>query len=59
MAVKSTFNPSVEGPYLKFLGFNMDGKPTPYALRVKNAEAANTLLEGLKKEVEEIEKEKS
>ncbi|KAL0250596.1 hypothetical protein I308_102779 [Cryptococcus tetragattii IND107] len=59
MAVKSTFNPSAEGPYLKFLGFNMDGKPTPYALRVKNAEAANTLLEGLKKEVEEIEKEKS
>ncbi|KIS01153.1 hypothetical protein L804_01022 [Cryptococcus deuterogattii 2001/935-1] len=59
MAVKSTFNPSVEGPYLKFLGFNMDGKPTPYALRVKNAETANTLLEGLKKEVEEIEKEKA
>ncbi|AAW40748.1 hypothetical protein CNA01910 [Cryptococcus deneoformans JEC21] len=59
MAVKSTFNPSVEGPYLKFLGFNMDGKPTPYALRVKNAEAANTLLEGLKKEVEEIKDDKS
>lgn len=59
MVVKLIFNFFVEGLYLKFLGFNMDGKFIFYVLRVKNVEVVNILLEGLKKEVEEIKDDKS
>ncbi|WVQ72602.1 hypothetical protein IAR50_002160 [Cryptococcus sp. DSM 104548] len=55
MSFKSTFKPTAEGPYIKFLGFNKDGKPTPYALRVKNAEVAKTVAENLEKEAAEAQ----
>ncbi|ODO08059.1 hypothetical protein I350_03642 [Cryptococcus amylolentus CBS 6273] len=55
MTFKSTFKPTADGPYIKFLGFNKDGKPTPYALRVKNAEVAKTVAEKLEKEAGEAQ----
>ncbi|WRT66248.1 uncharacterized protein IL334_003201 [Kwoniella shivajii] len=57
MTVNSSFNPTVEGSHVKFLGFDSDGKPVPYALRVKNAEVAKKLQEELQKEVNTIKGE--
>ncbi|WVN88213.1 uncharacterized protein L203_103414 [Cryptococcus depauperatus CBS 7841] len=57
MVLKSTFSPSADGSFLKFLGFNTDGKPTLYALRVKTAQSAEKVKEALAKEVENIKDE--
>ncbi|WWD17421.1 hypothetical protein CI109_101862 [Kwoniella shandongensis] len=57
MSVNSTFNPSVDGSHVKFLGFDQDGKPVSYALRVKNAQTASDLQKALEKEVEAIKTE--
>ncbi|WVQ67788.1 uncharacterized protein L199_005993 [Kwoniella botswanensis] len=57
MSVNSSFNPTVDGPHVKFLGFDNDGKPVPFALRVKNAEAAKKIQEELQKEVDAIKSE--
>lgn len=57
MSVNSTFNPSVDGSHVKFLGFDQAGKPVSYALRVKNAQAASDLQKALVKEVEVIKSE--
>ncbi|WWC70310.1 uncharacterized protein I206_104260 [Kwoniella pini CBS 10737] len=57
MSVSSSFNPTVEGPHVRFLGFDNDGKPVPYALRVKNAEVAKKIADELQKEVDVIKGE--
>ncbi|KAK8864282.1 hypothetical protein IAR55_001528 [Kwoniella newhampshirensis] len=57
MAVSSSFRPSVDGSHIKFLGFDQNGKPVSYALRVKNAQAASDLQKALEKEVEAIKSE--
>ncbi|WWC61765.1 uncharacterized protein I303_104350 [Kwoniella dejecticola CBS 10117] len=57
MSVNASFNPTVEGPHLRFLGFDNDGKPVPYALRVKNADVAKKIQEELQKEIDVIKGE--
>ena len=57
MAISKTFNPSVEGSTIRFLGFDLNGKPKTYMLRVKTAQMATDLVEVMRKEVEEIKRE--
>jgi nucleoporin NUP2 len=57
MAISSNFDPSSEGPQIKFLGFDLEGKPAPYALRVKTADVASGIVKKMKDEVEAIKKE--
>ncbi|WVW83771.1 hypothetical protein I302_105792 [Kwoniella bestiolae CBS 10118] len=57
MSVNGSFNPTVDGAHVKFLGFDGDGKPVPYVLRVKSAEVAKKIQEELQKEVEAIKNE--
>ncbi len=57
MAMSTTFNPSSEGSTIRFLGFDTNGKPRTYMLRVKTAQNASDLVEAMQEEVEEIKKE--
>ncbi|WWC89455.1 uncharacterized protein L201_004379 [Kwoniella dendrophila CBS 6074] len=57
MSVNGSFNPTIEGSHVRFLGFDNDGKPVSYALRVKNAEVAKKIQEELQKEVDAIKSE--
>lgn len=56
MSLTANFNPSSEGPIVKFVGVDTSGKPAPFSLRVKNPVVATELVEKLKKEVEEVKK---
>ena len=57
MAISKTFNPRVEGSTIRFLGFDLNGKPKTYMLRVKTAELATDVVVLMRKEVEEIKRE--
>jgi hypothetical protein len=57
MALPKTFNPSVEGATIRFLGFDLNGKPRTYMLRVKTGQSATDLVEAMLKEVEAANKE--
>jgi nucleoporin NUP2 len=57
MAMSATFDPSADGSQIKFLGFDLEGKPGPYSLRVKTADVAKDIVQKMKDEVEAIKKE--
>ena len=57
MTISSSFNPSSQGNTIKFLGFDLNGKPGPYMLRVKTPTDANNIVNKLKEEVEGIKSE--
>ena len=54
MALSKTFKPTSEGTAVQFLGFDLEGKPKPYMLRVKTAAFAADLVTAMQKEVEDI-----
>lgn len=57
MALSKTFNPSFESNTIRFLGFDQNGKPKTYILRVKTAEMATNLVEAIQEEIEDLKKE--
>ncbi|ORX36801.1 hypothetical protein BD324DRAFT_627208 [Kockovaella imperatae] len=57
MTVSDKFDPSAEGKMIKFVGFDLQGKPTMYALQVKTQESAEEFVDEMKKEVEAIKRE--
>lgn len=59
MTISSKFDPSAQGAFVKFLGFDLNGKPGPYSLRVKTASDATNVANKLKAEVEAIKAEES
>ena len=52
MSLSADMNLTQEGPHVKFVGFDKDGKAAAYTLRVKNAESAAQLVDVIKKELE-------
>jgi hypothetical protein len=56
MALGASFNPSVDGKGITFIGFDTDGKPQTYRLGVKTEDVANDVVERLRAEVEEAKK---
>jgi nucleoporin NUP2 len=54
MTISNKFDPSAQGAFVKFLGFDLTGKPGPYSLRVKTASDAANVVKKLKEEVEAI-----
>ena len=59
MTISSSFNPSAVGNYVKFLGFDMNGKPGPYQLKVKTADDATRIVDKMKEEVAAIKAEEA
>ena len=57
MSINETFEPKNEGNSVSFLGFDLDGKPCPYTLRMKTPEMAKEMVRAIQNEVEEIKKE--
>ena len=52
MSLSADMNLTQEGPHVKFVGFDKDGKAAAYTLRVKNADSAAQLVDVIKKELE-------
>jgi len=51
MTISTSFNPTTIGNTVKFLGFDLNGKPGPYSLKVKTATDANNIVKTLNEEV--------
>jgi nucleoporin NUP2 len=57
MTISTSFKPSSNGNSVSFLGFDLNGKPGPYQLRVKTATDASNILKALEEEVEALKGE--
>lgn len=57
MTISTSFNPTQQGNVIKFLGFDLNGKPGPYSMKVKTATDAGNIVDALKEEVEALKKE--
>ena len=57
MTIRPDFSPTVQGPNIRFTGFDLDGKPAAFSLRVKTETLADEFAEVLRKEVEAIKSE--
>lgn len=57
MNVSKTFEPSSDGPQIKFVGVGLDGKPGVFTVRVKTPQVAADIVQTIKKEVEAIKAE--
>ena len=54
MSVTARLDPQAEGTSVKFLGFDLAGKPVGYLLRVKTAAMAQEFADAVKKEAEAV-----
>lgn len=59
MTISSAFNPSAQGNQVKFLGFDQNGKPGPYSLKVKTADDATRIVAAMEEEVKAIKAEEA
>lgn len=59
MTISAQFDPTTQGAHVKFLGFDLNGKPGPYMLRVKTASDATNVVNKLREEVEAIKAEEA
>jgi nucleoporin NUP2 len=57
MGILPSFDPIVEGKFIRFVGFDTTGKPRPYAVQVKTPQAASELGGKMKAEVEALKRE--
>ena len=57
MTIPTSFKPTVTGNTVKFLGFDLNGKPGPYQLKVKTATDAANIVKALEEEVEALKSE--
>lgn len=57
MTISASFNPTAVGNVVKFLGFDLTGKPGPYQLKVKTATDATNIVKALTEEVEALKSE--
>ena len=57
MTLSTSFNPSSENQVVKFLGFDQNGKPGPYQLRVKTVSDAAAIVKAMQDEVEALKGE--
>jgi nucleoporin NUP2 len=57
MTISTSFKPTSTGNTVSFLGFDLNGKPGPYQLRVKTATDAGNILKALEEEVEALKGE--
>jgi len=57
MTISTSFKPTSAGNTVKFLGFDLNGKPGPYQLKVKSATDAENVLKALEEEVEALKGE--
>jgi nucleoporin NUP2 len=57
MTISTSFKPTATGNTVKFLGFDLNGKPGPYQLKVKTATDATSVVKALEDEVEALKGE--
>lgn len=57
MNVSASFDPSADGPQIKFVGVDLEGSPCVFNLRVKTPQVASEIVDKMKKEVEAIKAE--
>lgn len=55
MNLSPSLKVSAEDKTVKFVGFNLEGKPTPYTLRIKSEEMARELVSNIDREIEAME----
>ena len=56
MSITDKLEPKAEGKTVKFLGFDLEGKPMGYLLQIKTADAAKDAADAINKEVEAVKK---
>lgn len=56
MSLNGSFNMTADGPTVKFMGFDINGKPQNQLMRVKTPEVAIALKDRIMKEVEDIKR---